>query len=221
MFQIKICGITSAADAVAAVEAGADALGLNFYPQSSRFISRDVAREITAAVGARVSKVGLFVNSPAEEIVAAYDELGLDLIQLHGDERPELLRRLAPRPVMKAFRIGPEGLAPLRRWFDEGMRGGLIPQLTLLDAFQAGSYGGTGQTTDWPTAAAYATTRGVPPCVLAGGLTAENVAEAIAAVRPAAVDVAGGVESRPGVKDAVKMRAFVAAAKNALNSAVS
>lgn len=221
MFQIKICGITSAADAVTAVEAGADALGLNFYPQSSRFISRDVAREIVAAVGDRVCKVGLFVNSPAEEIVAAYDDLGLDLIQLHGDERPDVLRRLAPRPVMKAFRIGPDGLAPLRHWFDEGMRGGLIPQLTLLDAFQAGSYGGTGKTTDWPTAAAYAATRGVPPCVLAGGLTAENVAEAIAAVRPAAVDVAGGVESRPGVKDVAKMRAFVGAAKNALKSAVS
>lgn len=221
MFQIKICGITSAADAVAAVEAGADALGLNFYPQSSRFISREVAREIVAAVGSKVCKVGLFVNSQADEIKAAYDDLGLDLIQLHGDERPDLLRHFAPRPVMKAFRIGPDGLAPLRRWFDDGMRGGLLPQMVLLDAYQPGSYGGTGLTTDWPTAASYAATPGLPPCVLAGGLTAENVGAAIAAVRPAAVDVAGGVEIRPGVKEVAKMEAFVLAARNALKSARS
>lgn len=219
MFQIKICGLTSAADAVAAVEAGADALGLNFYPKSPRFISRDAAREIVAAVGAKqgskVCKVGLFVNATADEILSAYDDLGLDLIQLHGDERPDLLRALAPRPVMKAFRIGPDGLAPLRRWFDDAMRGALIPRMVLLDAYSADRYGGTGLTTDWPSAAAYASTPGLPPCVLAGGLTAENVAEAIAAVRPAAIDTAGGVESRPGVKDAAKMQAFVAAARKA------
>jgi len=215
MFQIKICGLTSAADAAAAVEAGADALGLNFYPQSPRFISRDVAREIVAAVGSKVCKVGLFGNSTAEEIISLYDELGLDLIQLHGDERPDILRTLAPRPVMKAFRIGPDGLAPLRRWFDDAMRSALIPRMVLLDAYSAGRYGGTGLTTDWPSAAAYAATPGMPPCVLAGGLTAENVAEAIAAVKPTAIDTAGGVESRPGVKDAAKMQAFVSAARKA------
>lgn len=219
MFRIKICGLTSAADAMAAAEAGADALGLNFYPPSPRFISRDVASEITAAVaakfGSRVCKVGLFVNATADEIARTYDDLGLDLIQLHGDERPDILRALAPRPVMKAFRIGPDGLAPLRRWFDDAMRSALLPRLVLLDAYRAGQYGGTGLTTDWPTAAAYAATPGLPPCVLAGGLTAENVAEAIRAVRPAAIDTAGGVESRPGVKDAAKMQAFVDAARNA------
>jgi phosphoribosylanthranilate isomerase len=219
MFQIKICGLTSAADAVAAVEAGADALGLNFYPQSPRFITREVAREIVAAVGekygTKVCKVGLFVNATADEIVATYDDLGLDLIQLHGDERPDLLRALAPRPVMKAFRLGPDGLAPLRRWFDDAMRGALMPRLVLLDAYSAGRYGGTGITTDWPTAAAYAATPGLPPCVLAGGLTAENIAEAIGAVRPAAIDTAGGVESRPGIKDTAKMQAFVSAARKA------
>lgn len=215
MFQIKICGLTSAADAVAAVEAGADALGLNFYPQSPRFISRDVAREIVAAVGSKVCKVGLFVNATAAEIISTSEDLGLDLIQLHGDERVDLLRALAPRPVMKAFRIGPDGLAPLRRWFDDAMHSALIPRMVLLDAYSAGRYGGTGLTTDWPSAAAYAGTPGMPPCVLAGGLTADNVAEAITAVRPAAIDTAGGVESRPGVKDAAKMQAFVSAAKKA------
>ncbi|MCE9604218.1 MAG: phosphoribosylanthranilate isomerase [Planctomycetia bacterium] len=219
MFQVKICGLTSPADALAAVEAGADAIGLNFYPPSPRFIRRETAREIVAAVGTQVCKVGLFVNASAAEILAARDELGLDLVQLHGDERPDLLRALAPRPVMKAFRIGPDGLAPLRRWFDEGMRGGLLPRMVLLDAYSAGRYGGTGLTTDWPTAAAYAATPGLPSCVLAGGLTPENVAAAIAAVRPAAVDVAGGVESGPGMKDAAKMQAFVLAAKKALEQA--
>lgn len=215
MFQIKICGLTSAADALAAVEAGADAIGFNFYPPSPRFISREMGREIAAAVGAKVCKVGLFVNASADEIISTYDDLGLDLIQLHGDERPDILRPLAPRPVMKAFRIGPDGLAPLRRWFDDAMRSALLPRMVLLDAYSAGQYGGTGLTTDWPSAAAYASTPGMPPCVLAGGLTAENVAEAIAAVRPAAIDTAGGVESRPGVKDAAKMRAFVNAAQKA------
>jgi len=204
---------------VAAVEAGADAIGLNFYPQSPRFITREVAREIIAAVGekygTKVCKVGLFVNATADEIAGTYDDLGLDLIQLHGDERPDILRALAPRPVMKAFRLGPDGLAPLRRWFDDAMRSALMPRMVLLDAYSAGSYGGTGLTTDWPTAAAYGATPGLPPCVLAGGLTAENIAEAIAAVRPAAIDTAGGVESRPGVKDVAKMQAFVSAARKA------
>jgi phosphoribosylanthranilate isomerase len=215
MFQIKICGITNVADAEAAVEAGADAIGLNFYSASSRFVDRVVARSIVAAVGNRVCKVGVFVNAPVEEVMTSCDDLRLDLVQLHGDERPDVLRRLAPRPVMKAFRIGADGLAPVRHWFEVCQRMSLFPQRVLLDAFRPGQYGGTGQTTDWPMAAAYAQTPGLPPLVLAGGLTPANVAEAIRVVQPAAVDTAGGVESAPGRKDTTKMRDFIVAARAA------
>lgn len=215
MFRIKICGIKTVADAEAAIDAGADAIGLNFYAPSPRSIDRATAREIVKAVGDRVCKVGLFVNAPVDEIIATADELGLDLIQLHGDERAGHLRGLAPRPVMKALRLGPDGLASVRSWLDETMRSALFPQLLLLDGFKPGQYGGTGAVADWSQAAAYSRTSNVPPLVLAGGLTPENVGDAIRAVRPAAVDTAGGVESSPGVKDAAKMRAFVAAAKTA------
>lgn len=216
MFRIKICGLTNIADAEAAATAGADAIGLNFYSQSSRCVDRATARTISQALGSRVVKVGVFVNAPVDEIIATYDDVGLDLVQLHGDEWPDVLRPLAPRPVMKAFRVGPAGLVEVRRWLETCMPMSIFPRLVLLDAFRAGQYGGTGATTDWSAAAAYARTAGVPPLVLAGGLTPANVAEAIRAVRPAAVDTAGGVESSPGVKDAALMQAFVAAARRGL-----
>jgi phosphoribosylanthranilate isomerase len=213
MFTIKICGITNVDDAATTVAAGADAIGLNFYPPSPRYIDRARAKEIAAAVGSQVCKVGLFVNASVESICETYDDVGLDLIQLHGDERPEILRSLAPRPVMKAFRLGPDGLAPVRRWLEDAMRLSLSPRMVLLDAYQPGVYGGTGRTTEWPLAAVYAATSGMLPLVLAGGLTSENVGQAITTVRPKAVDTAGGVESEPGRKDAARVRAFVAAAK--------
>lgn len=216
MFQIKICGITNVADALAAVDAGADAVGLNFYSKSSRYIDRAQARTIVEAVGDRACKVGVFVNSPVADVISTADELKLDLIQLHGDEPPSVLRQLAPRKVMKAFRIGEEGLAPIRAWFETCTRMSLFPERVLIDAYRPGQYGGTGQTTDWPTAATYVRTPGLPPLVLAGGLTPANVAEAIRLVKPAAVDTAGGVESSPGVKDAAKMRDFILGARAAL-----
>ena len=215
MFRIKIGGLTSVDDAAAVVEAGADAIGLNFYARSPRFVPHDSARDIVRAIGPRACKVGLFVNSPAEEITEIYDELGLDLIQLHGDESPDILRELAPRPVMRAFRVGPDGLRPVRRWMEASLRMSLFPKLVLFDAYQPGQYGATGTTTDWSLARAYREKRGMPPLVLAGGLKGENVAEAIAAVGPAAVDVAGGVERAPGRKDHDRVREFVAAARAA------
>lgn len=215
MFQIKICGITNVADALAAVDAGADAIGLNFYSGSSRFIDREQARAVVAAVVDRVCKVGVFVNAPIGEVIAIREALKLDLVQLHGDERPDVLRSLAPGAVMKAFRVGDAGLSPVRTWFEECTRMSLFPTRVLLDAFQPGQYGGTGRTTDWPTAATYAQTPGLPPLVLAGGLTPMNVAAAIRAVKPAAVDTACGVESSPGVKDAAKMRDFITTARAA------
>jgi phosphoribosylanthranilate isomerase len=213
MFQIKICGITRPADAWAACEAGADAIGLNFYHRSSRYVARDVARSIARKIGDRAWKVGVFVNATPEEIAAVCDEVGLDAVQLHGDEPPSLIRRLAPRPVIKAFRLGPDGLAPIGRWFDECMHTGTAPPMVLLDAYQPGEYGGTGQTADWRIAGAFGRTPGMPPWALAGGLTPANVAQAISEARPGAVDTAGGVEVSPGIKDAQKIEEFVAAAR--------
>jgi len=220
MFRVKICGITNIADAKMAAEAGADAIGLNFYPPSKRFVGPSVARQIAAAVPPEVVTVGVFVNSPIENIRRIVDAEGvrLDLIQLHGDEPPEFLLELARMlsiPVLRAFRLGPEGGQFLVRYLHECSRLGCGPRMILVDAYCSGSYGGTGQRADW-VAVQNLAREGLPPVVLAGGLTPENVAEAIGAARPAAVDVAGGVESSPGHKDPRLVRAFVEAARRAL-----
>jgi phosphoribosylanthranilate isomerase len=217
MFQIKICGITRVVDAVAAGDAGADAIGLNFYARSSRCVTAEAARDVARAVGARILKVGVFVNETYETIASLCDDVGLDAVQLHGDERPELVRRLAPRPVIKAFRLGPDGLAPIRIWFDECLHSAGMPQMALIDGFLPGEYGGTGRTADRGLAAAFGRTPGLPPWALAGGLTPENVALAVVETRPYAVDTAGGVESAPGIKNHAKIVRFVSAARDAID----
>ena len=213
MFHIKICGITNLDDAQAAAHAGADALGLNFYPRSKRHISAELARDIIAAIPAGIVKVGLFVNSSAGDVCRLFDELGLDLIQLHGDEPPDFLPQLGHRPVMRAFRVGLDGLRPVIEYLHRCTELNVSPVLTLLDSAVQGAYGGTGQTLDWNLAQQYVAQPNLPPLVLAGGLTPGNVAEAIRTVRPAAVDVASGVESRPGRKDPAMVEAFVQAAR--------
>jgi phosphoribosylanthranilate isomerase len=215
MFQTKICGITNVDDARAAAQAGADALGMNFYPRSKRHISAELARDIIAAIPAGIIKVGLFVNSPAGDICRLFDELGLNLIQLHGNEPPDFLPQLGHRPVMRAFRLGPEGLPPVVQYLDQCRELNALPTLTLLDSAVQGSYGGTGRTLDWTLAREYLLLPNLPPLVLAGGLTPRNVAEAIRTVRPAAVDVASGVESQPGRKDQAMVAQFVLAARAA------
>lgn len=218
MFHVKICGITSVSDALMAARAGADALGLNFYRRSPRFIAFDAARQIVAAVPEHVTKVGLFVDAVAAEVCRAFDDLGLDLVQLHGNEPPEYLPQLGSRPVMRAFRLSGDGLEPLIEYLVQCRALHATPQRVLLDAHVPGQYGGTGQTSDWSVAAGYAKERDVPPLVLAGGLTPANVAEAIRTVRPAAVDTASGVESSPGHKDPALVAAFVAAARDGLGA---
>lgn len=214
-FQIKVCGITSPADARLAVEAGADALGLNFYANSPRFLEPRRAGQIVAALaGQPVVKVGLFVNEPAEAVARVCDELGLDLVQLHGDEPPEYLRRLTGRPVMRAFRVGPAGLGPVFDYLGRCAELGAMPARVLLDSYAKGVYGGSGQSGDWAVLAQYPG-EDRPPLVLAGGLGPENVATAIRAVRPAAVDVASGVELAPGRKSSELMARFVALARSA------
>lgn len=217
MFRIKICGITNVDDAVAAARAGADAIGLNFYPSSPRFVSIGQAKMISSATPTNVLKVGLFVNASAKDIHSAMGQVGFNLIQLHGDEPPEFLAELTGLPVMRAFRLGLEDLAPVGRYLDRCGQLNATPRLVLLDASVRGQYGGTGQTADWGMAKHYHEMVGGPPLVLAGGLTAENVADAIQAVRPLAVDTSSGVETSPSKKDASLIERFVSEARAAFD----
>jgi phosphoribosylanthranilate isomerase len=222
MFRVKICGLTCPEDALVAAQAGADAIGLNFYARSKRWVSVKRAEEIAAALPTGIVKVGVFVNAEVDSIRAVHAAVRFDLLQLHGDEPPEFLHELrgsdlADLPVMRALACG-SSLAHVGEYLDRCRQLDCLPRLVLLDASVPGARGGTGATCDWQTAVKYHDLRRAPPLVLAGGLTAENVAVAIAAVRPAAVDVASGVENALGRKDAEQVRRFVAAAKAAAPS---
>lgn len=222
MFRIKICGLTNIEDAQQAADAGADAIGLNFYPASKRYVTPATALRIAQAVPPEIVRVGVFVNTPIEGIreVVENGGVGLDMIQLHGDETPDFLlglSRILSLPVIRAFRLTADGTGSMGRYLEQCGHLGCTPRMILIDADQPGSYGGTGQTADW-TAVGNLPQKGLPPVVLAGGLTPDNVADAIATARPAAVDVAGGVESGPGRKDAAMVRAFIRAAQSALGA---
>ncbi len=217
-FQIKICGITRAHDALWAAAAGAEAVGLNFYSRSPRYVWPEDAQEVLAVLPPEVVKVGIFVNSEPQEICQTFDTLGLDWIQLHGDEAPGLIRRLEGRPVIRALRVGPEGLGPVLEYLEQCRHVGGMPQGVLLDGYSTSLYGGTGMTPQWEACREYAALKGMPWLVLAGGLTPANVAEAIRTVRPAAVDTASGVEIAPGRKDPTLVAAFVRAAREAFRT---
>jgi phosphoribosylanthranilate isomerase len=235
LVHIKICGLASLDDTLAAIDAGADYLGFNFYPPSSRYIAPQACARILGQLaqrGTRVTTVGLFVNRAPAEVAAVLDDCGLDLAQLHGDERSGelgLLQGRAFKAVRDSTALTADDLAALsllssgRRQRDREPEDAAAPRLYgdgrhpaqpafLLDAQVPNSYGGTGRLADWDKAAVLAADY---PIFLAGGLTAANVAAAIAQVRPWGVDVASGVESAPGVKDHAKIRAFVQAASQA------
>jgi phosphoribosylanthranilate isomerase len=200
--RVKICGITNLADALAAADAGADALGLNFYEKSPRHISLKTAAEVSQKLPPFVMRVGLFVNAPEELVMRAIGECSLTMLQFHGDEPPEFCTQFGLMS-MKAFRI--RDAESLRQ----------IPQFEtdayLLDAYSPDARGGTGETFNWDLAIeAQAFGK---PIFLAGGLTPENVADAVRKVKPFGVDVSSGVESSPGKKDHAKIRAFIAAVR--------
>ena len=199
---LKICGITRPADARHAVEHGAGALGFVFWPASPRYITPDRAGEIIAALPASVAAVGVFVNETVDGIKAVVARTGINTVQLHGDETPAYAVALA-WPVLRATSID-RAEATCAAWPAE--------TILLLDAADPARRGGTGQTIDWQRASAVA--RGCR-VVLAGGLTPENVADAIAAVRPFGVDVSSGVEDAPGMKNADKVARFLASARSA------
>ena len=214
--KIKICGLTSVEDALAAARAGADWVGLNFYPGSKRRVEIDVARAIVEALPASCEAVGLFVDRPGVEVAALAEWLNLKIVQLHGSEPVEELAYLAGFRVVKAFRIGKEAsLGPMIDYVHRATVAGHPLHAVLVDAEVAGQHGGTGVTIrDELLQAIKRVTKGMPRLILAGGLTANNVADRIALVRPWMVDAAGGVEFEPGRKDATKMAAFVRAARS-------
>lgn len=207
MTKVKICGITNLGDAVHAVECGADMLGFNFYRESKRYVEPSVAREIVAGLGSsNVVNVGVFVNAGPTEIAEIAAHVGLDAVQLHGDESPGLVnavREVVPHLLtVKALRVdGPIALKAATVYAVDHV---------LLDGNAESAFGGAGETFDWELA------RGIEGIILAGGLTPHNVAAAVRTLRPHAVDVASGVESSPGKKDPAKVAAFIKAAKEAL-----
>lgn len=216
MFRIKICGLTRLADACCAAEAGADALGFNFYTGSRRCVEPETARRIVDALPPGVARVGVFVNHSAAEIAALVAQVRLDTIQLHGDEPASLAADLPELPVIRAVRCrGPEEIAQIVAWTRDFLAAGGRLAGLLADAYHPTAYGGTGQRTDaqvWQ-----ALRRHFPqlPLVLAGGLRADNVGTAIQELRPDGVDTASGVESAAGIKDHTLVRQFVAAARAA------
>ncbi len=217
MFRVKICGITTPEDARLAVEAGADAIGINFYAASPRYVQSQQAVAIAQAVGPRANKVGVFVDTPAAEICRVADQVGLDTIQLHGDQKPDFLATLVDRPVIQAYRVGSAGVAAVAEHLTACAQLGCPPQAALIDAFDRHAYGGTGKLANWASISLPRPWLSGIPLVLAGGLTAENVAEAIETVRPDAVDVASGVEASPGQKDPDQVARFVHSALKSLD----
>lgn len=203
MVAIKICGVTRVEDALTCVSAGVESIGLNFSRVSKRYCDPVRAEQIVKAVAGRALMVGVFVDSSYDEIVTMTKQVGLGCVQLHGSEPPELLRRLLPH-AYKALRVkGPSIVHEVAKYPGDHV---------LLDAFVVGEPGGTGERFDWSLARAVSRERRV---TLAGGLTPDNVAEAIEIALPYCVDVASGVERAPGIKDAVMIHSFVAAARRA------
>lgn len=205
MVRVKICGITTLDDALVAAAAGADALGFNFWPQSSRYIEPQRAADIIKHLPPLVTAVAVFVNAGPEEVERTARRARLTAVQLHGDEGPEVVKALAADglTVLKSVHVGarfrPQELARFRE-----------ARAFLLDTEVKGARGGTGKSFDWKQARA---ARRFGRIILAGGLNAENVAEAIAATQPYGVDVCTGVEKKPGVKDHERVREFIRRAK--------
>ena len=201
MTLVKICGITNIDDAQVAAEAGADMIGLIFYPPSSRYVTPDQARRIVESLPPELPAVGVFVNETVETVRRITQESGARMVQLHGEESPAMCQQL-PWPVIKAFRFTEQVRPEMMADYDV--------KAFLVEGFQASLYGGGGARADW---AQVATLHSYGRIILAGGLTPDNVQEAIRIVCPYAVDVGSGVEATPGIKDTQKVQAFIRHAK--------
>jgi len=204
MFRIKICGITNESDALHAVACGADALGFVFYADSPRCVSPEQARKIIDKLPAGVTPVGLFVNEALEVVNRVAVTSGIAMVQLHGDEGSDYCQRIE-KPILKALRVRNE--ESLFGWED------YAAEAILLDAWHPEKFGGTGESCDWQLAARMAKESTI---ILAGGLTPDNVAEAVKIVKPHGVDVSSGVEQSPGRKNPDKVAVFIANARESL-----
>lgn len=204
-FIVKVCGVTRPEDAEAAVAAGADMIGLNFWRGSRRYVEESRAREILNGLPRRVKSVGVFVNAHPLVVTETFKDLSLDYVQIHGDEKVGDFASVEMKHLIRALRVqDEESLKEARAW-----EAGLF----ICDVF-AKDFGGTGLVAPWEIIAGGA----MRPYLLAGGLTPDNVAEGIRATKPDGVDVSSGVESEPGIKDAAKIKAFVANARAAAQS---
>ena len=200
--KIKICGITNVEDAIQAAELGADALGFIFYRGSKRYIDPNSAKEIISSLPPFLTKVGVFVNQELEEIADIQENTGINAVQLHGDETPELCRSLSSA-VIKAIRVkDSEDIERLAQY---------PVQAILLDTYSDAEYGGTGKSFDWGILDNKSIAEKI---ILSGGLNPDNVAEAVRIVNPYAVDVSSGVEAEPGKKDHEKLKKFIEAIRN-------
>ena len=200
MTRVKVCGVTNLGDALAALEAGADLLGFNFYARRPRYVTPEAARRVVERLPAGVECVGVFVNEASPEAVERIARAaGVGAAQLHGAETPEFCSALRGLKTVKALRVGPGYAAETAAAY--------TTDAVLLDAYVEGEWGGTGRVFNWSLARR--TREAVPRLFLAGGLNPDNVAEAVAAVRPFAVDVCSGVETSPGRKSPALMRLFV------------
>lgn len=209
----KICGIRDIETALAIAECGPQAIGLNFYGRSPRVVSVEVAKTIVSRLPPGVEPVGVFVNHSIEEITTICRTCGLETVQLHGDEPPDVMAALSSFRVIRAFRVGEAGLDDVAHYLEACRRLNALPWACLVDARVEGAYGGTGQVAPWDLLRREYNTCDWPPLILAGGLRPENVALAVRTVQPWGVDVAGGVESTVACKDIAMVRKFVEATR--------
>lgn len=196
-------------------QSGADALGLNFFPSSPRYLTETRAKEICQHLPPQIVRVGVFVNAPISQMLDLAERLRLDWLQLHGDEPPDVIAGLAPRRILRAFRPRRRDMQQEREYLQICRTLSSLPQAVLIDAYDPSEYGGTGKSADWSTVPSFALHVSPIPVVLAGGLRPDNVRAAIRLARPAAVDTASGVELLPGRKDPARVQAFVDAARAA------
>ena len=215
LFKIKICGVTSVDGARMIADSGADAIGLNFYPESPRYVTLQHAEKIVTSAPQVLKKVGVFVNSSPDYVDETVNKLGLDAVQLHGDETIEMVAALNSPSIIRAFRCHDGGLKEIEQALQAFHQSQVELAGILLDAHVPGQYGGTGTMVDWNQIHATEGRLFGIPLILAGGLRFDNVGQAIATVRPAAVDTASGVEIEPGIKDASQVSRFVEAARKA------